>query len=480
MGNDGSGKTTIAKSVANMLRELGFRTKYKHEYDYAIIKGLFKIIGKERISKSRKEMIVEKKRSVVYQIWPILVWTDTLLQYLYYNVFRRDEIIILDRYAYDQYLSYAHLGNLTRFTKWLYLHFPKPEAAIVLAVAPQVAFERKKATHDYPLVFYKKQTEQYLNLAQQLSLNIVNTNEPLNITLSRIGELLFYNEKIRRKLFHKAIQNRVVISFMNRYKIKLPPEIIQNYEKRKKEFYNGILALKSVLDSSSVQDYALIKTRDEHDFVGNDIDVLVKPLDFSKLSDLILNKRPLNLIGANYDKNKDTGKMDIFMQGSLKLDLHAYVGWRNIEFLTYDQLQSFVQSETIFGIECKTLNEKANSFLILLTIFFEKGFMTRDEYTFLQSILRDTDQSDFDMLFELPGLFHSWIGGAIKNPPDEFPIFVPSSLLIRGYLDLLIHPRVGGTLSKRLRATMRDLSLMTFWRLRYRVNGRLPFEVPLY
>jgi thymidylate kinase len=161
------------------LTSLGFETIYKHEYEYAILGFLFKLVGRKKIEKSRNEMLVQKKRSVAYSLWPILVWFDLLLQYVYYRIFKRRAIILLDRYPYDQYMSFKYLGLLTKFTEWLYLHFPKPDMHLVLTVSPEIAYQRKKDTHSYSISFYKKQTGEYLKLAGMLGSSVVNTNDSM-------------------------------------------------------------------------------------------------------------------------------------------------------------------------------------------------------------------------------------------------------------------------------------------------------------
>ena len=96
------------------------------------------------IEKSQNKIRYQKKTSVIYTPWSILVWFDLLVQYVYYRIFKRRSVILLDRYPYDQYLSFKYLGILTKFTEWLYLHFPKPDMNLVLTVSPEIAYERKK------------------------------------------------------------------------------------------------------------------------------------------------------------------------------------------------------------------------------------------------------------------------------------------------------------------------------------------------
>src|SRR5215217_7472574 len=47
IGNDGSGKTTIAWQIHKFFTDLGFETIYKHEHEYVILRFLLKLLGRE-------------------------------------------------------------------------------------------------------------------------------------------------------------------------------------------------------------------------------------------------------------------------------------------------------------------------------------------------------------------------------------------------------------------------------------------------
>lgn len=253
MGNDGSGKTTIAKKVYKFFRELGFKTYYKHEYEYAIIKFLFKLTDKKKLKKLRREMIVEKKKAWKYYIWPFLVWFDVLFQYLYFRLFRRQAIIILDRYPYDHYLSFKYLGYLTKVSEWLYLHFPKPDVGIILWVEPRIAYERKKNTHNYPLSFYEKQTKAYLNLSKTLKLPLINTNKEVIKTfqevLKEFIKFVYYKGK-KDLLYNIVIKSKKVNEKVKKISI-IIPTFCRN-EKLKKCLYSLTKAVKSIKQNSEI------------------------------------------------------------------------------------------------------------------------------------------------------------------------------------------------------------------------------------
>lgn len=190
IGNDGSGKTTIAKKLVKFFNDLDYDVDYEHEYEYGILKFFLRILGKDRLSKSKLEFLDIKIKRKRYYVWPFLVWFDRFIQHYYYRLFKKKSIMILDRYAYDHYMSFRYSGYMIRVAKFLYLNFPKPDVCINLWVDPNVALERKKDTHMFKLEFYKSQTEEYSKLSQLLAIPRINTQKPIESTLEEIVRII--------------------------------------------------------------------------------------------------------------------------------------------------------------------------------------------------------------------------------------------------------------------------------------------------
>ncbi|RLB04100.1 MAG: hypothetical protein DRG83_05535, partial [Deltaproteobacteria bacterium] len=55
-GTDGTGKTTVAKALADLLKIAGLKVLYRHEYDYVILKYAFRLIGSRRLDAIRKKV----------------------------------------------------------------------------------------------------------------------------------------------------------------------------------------------------------------------------------------------------------------------------------------------------------------------------------------------------------------------------------------------------------------------------------------
>ena len=476
IGNDGSGKTTIAKETTNFFKELGFETLYKHEYEYTFISFLFKLMGKDELQKSRTEMLVERKKSLKYEIWPLLVWIDTYIGYLYFRLFKRGTMVILDRYAYDQYLSFRYLGNLRDFMDWLYLNFPRPDISIVLAANAETAYKRKKETHNYPLIFYKKQTEEYLSFARRLALPVIRTDEEIRKTISKVINTFISDRRISDRLIRHAFQNRIVFQMFKRYDIINTDQAFwKSHQNKIDKLVKTIELLKELLRNSGVEKYAIIKTLDDFDFVGNDVDVLISPSDFDRLYlEISANYNKYKIDRLNYNKIQDKGKMDVFAKDGLKIDVHAYVGWRNVMFFQFNEIEEFIKLKQVFGCECNSVDSKVNSILIALTHVYEKGYLTLDEYLFLQRHFDDAFLKNNFKKYSLLDDYTIWLKQFLICRPKKFPVFIPQSIILKSYVRLLSRP---GNKIWKVKALLRDVPLILIWKIRYQINRKLPYEV---
>jgi len=188
MGFDGTGKTTVIKPL---LRELGKlnEVEYHPGFDFVLVQYLKKaFLGKGE--KEAQEKFLKKgdrKKPFSFKIWPFLVFLDCLLSYLQFKLSKRGKVVIFDRYFYDFLISYEYLGYSNWLLRKLFLFLPKPDIAFVLDVAPKIAYERKKETHQDHLGFYEEQRERYLQLAEELEIKVVNTEKPLQETLEEVS-----------------------------------------------------------------------------------------------------------------------------------------------------------------------------------------------------------------------------------------------------------------------------------------------------
>ena len=168
--------------------------------------------------------------------------------------------------------------------------------------------------------------------------------------------------------------------------------------------------------------------------------------------------------------------MDIFPEGGMKLDIHSYIGWGNMIFVEFQDLVRFIENAKLFDIDCKVLSSQINGFVIAMHAF-EKGYLTLDEFLFLKknfdrqylyTVLPNISQSLDEFFVKLESM--------LENPPIEYPVFFPLPTFARCYLKLLRSNRG----IRKLHLFLRDFSRVIFWKYRYAVKRKLPFEVKLF
>jgi len=476
MGNDGSGKTTIAKELVKIFRDLGFEVVYKHEYQYTILRLFFKIIGMEKIESERKEMIVEKRKSWKYYLWPYLVWFDICFSYVYFKLFRRREIVILDRYLHDHYMSFKYLGHSTKLSEWLYMHSPKPDVCIVLWVKPKIAYLRKKSTHTYSISFYVEQTKSYLKLAKNLGIKAINTNKSVGESINEILKAI--PESKLNVVLKRGIQNKVLFSVMENYGItSCYPLLLDALQERKKKLKKTLSFIKEFFQKNGVSRYSIVKTLYSDKWIGNDVDILVSSEEFNKIVNKLKESVP-TYVNLN-QKFLEKGKVDIKLSLGLPIDLHSFIGWRNVAFISSDDIlkENYLvkREDGLFFV-----NERINSIILTLTHVFEKGFITMDEYNFLKKHFnQEFLQTNFPYVCLLLRDYIPWFKKTSKEKRRySYPLFIPIGIIIKSHLRLLLYSKNknNNVLWKSI-AFIRDIPYGIFWRIRYIIKNKLPYEV---
>jgi thymidylate kinase len=471
IGNDGSGKTTVAKELAGVFKDIGFDVVYKHEYDYAILKFLFRIGGKERIEKARQEMLVDRKKDWKFKIWPFLVWFDTFVQHVYYSLFKRNSMVILDRYPYDHYVSFGYLDALTTLSEWLYLHFPRPDLVIPLWVEPEIAFERKRVTHSYQLSFYETQTGKYLQLAEKLGIEAVNTNASLDTTIGKILDLTRGRGQMGVQIVRRAFQNKTYFETLAKSGSELA-SAAGRFEVRKQKFVQTIGTLKELFFDAGVSDFAIFKDYDDYRWIGNDVDVVIGKDDFERL---------LGWLGKAGDKwhgrgmewkaSKSHSKaVDIVFDGLLGLDVHAAIGWRGIDLMQFNEIERSRIAKVKFGIEYPAINPGLDALIYAFSHVFEKGFVTYLEFLIIKRHLKEFSQYSFSSNLE------PYLDFIRKLEYGGFPIFIPQKIIYKSFARIMRQNGVLKTCSRCLKI----IAIQLFWRSRYRTRRVLPFCVQDY
>lgn len=231
MGQDGTGKTTISQILERKLREKGKNVQLKRGFDYFIL-HFFIGSSSSRVESTRDQFFRKSgKLKVAFLLWPYLVWVDFILQKMFLELFKRDSIILFDRYVGDSLTGWEYFGYSSRIIRWLYLNFPKTFQCFVLDVPPEIGVQRKEFENisdddietlekqlrfvnyinpkvgnisedvkkEVLLRFYTVQRKRYWCLSNRFCARLIDTSKPIEEVIITICEEIEKYEKSKNK-----------------------------------------------------------------------------------------------------------------------------------------------------------------------------------------------------------------------------------------------------------------------------------------
>jgi thymidylate kinase len=211
MGNDGTGKTSLANQLEVELSKKGYVVKYYNTFEHFLLKYLISIIFKFKTAisikaKPKVNNIHSVNSTLFLKCWTYVVYFDCVVFYLYL-IFRKKRINILDRYFYDFLISYEELNCTSKLTAKLFLTLPKPEIIYILKVDPQSAYERNKCKKDswrFDIEYFNKMNAKYVRMAKTKQIKVINTKESIDTLTSNLKD-----EIIQRYMFYNRFNNKV-------------------------------------------------------------------------------------------------------------------------------------------------------------------------------------------------------------------------------------------------------------------------------
>lgn len=149
MGVDGSGKTTIAKSLCESLSNAGITCKYIYCGWRGFESWLFKPFAVPTKNAMIKRGTGAAEVDSAYRKIPFfdcLTWLDYFARVcpLLLASALTNTVLILDRYIYDVILGLHEEGSWShRIVVWLLKLFPQPTVVFYIKVRPELAYTRK-------------------------------------------------------------------------------------------------------------------------------------------------------------------------------------------------------------------------------------------------------------------------------------------------------------------------------------------------
>lgn len=206
LGVDGSGKSTVAKHLAQYLRAEN-RTVYcvwatlRPVLLWPIIKvAKFLLVRKHnKFDNYSEHMRVKKEgvRRLSFLLKPLfyLSFVDYYPQYLWkiVRMGAKSDDLICDRYYIDMLMERAIMHGVRpeRFPDWIQRYgrfFRTPDLVLYLRTSPEVAIKRKT---DIPSEEYlQERTHYYDSVTELLHAHIIDGNQPLSVVLNRVQECI--------------------------------------------------------------------------------------------------------------------------------------------------------------------------------------------------------------------------------------------------------------------------------------------------
>ncbi|RQW81149.1 MAG: hypothetical protein EHM14_02035 [Methanothrix sp.] len=194
IGIDGSGKTTMAKEIADLLKERGVSAQYVYaRFQLILTKPVVflankiflrdkKIRTEYSIRTNDKKTLIKKNRKLA-TVYRFLLLTDYLLQ-LAIKIklpLLTGKTIVCDRYVYDTVLTdFAIDMGLSKdeclqLINKCFRFVPKPSVVFLVDASEEVAYKRK---NDIPSIDYLKDRRSlYLGIADACGIIVLNGNQ---------------------------------------------------------------------------------------------------------------------------------------------------------------------------------------------------------------------------------------------------------------------------------------------------------------
>lgn len=199
-GLDGSGKSTQIENLRQFAESRGLTTKLLAFWDDVVVLSRYREGFVHKVYKSEKG-IGAPGRPVQRRDKNIRKWYLSLIRHGLYlldavnlvrvvGAARRSgaDIVILDRYIYDEFANLPLSNILTKiFIRMVSGFVPTPDVAYLLDVAPEIARGRKP---EYPVEFLHLCRQAYFGLALMLGNMIVIPPLPLRETEREVENTL--------------------------------------------------------------------------------------------------------------------------------------------------------------------------------------------------------------------------------------------------------------------------------------------------
>ncbi len=170
-GIDGSGKTTVARLLAQRLTAHGVATSLQLNRSLGPVRDILDTLAREDGYRDRFDMFGSSNAQFMGALlkWRELLDLAPLLD-------QKDHVVVVDRYIYTHLaLAVAHDTENTTLLRRLFSVFPVPDIVLFMDVAPRVAAERvfQRGRDTNSLDFLTRLRDGYLSLPEMQEFQVL-------------------------------------------------------------------------------------------------------------------------------------------------------------------------------------------------------------------------------------------------------------------------------------------------------------------
>lgn len=210
-GPSGAGKSTL---IAELLKTDIFKNKkvvVKEEDDFFVINIAKRVLGENIFTKYKDEWYFQKKHEgISYKVfkgvskicYPLVVYLEFLLFYIYYEILFRDKLLITDRFVYDSEVSFRTLMNINGLVfTYLYDCFPRTYHSFLIMIdLDNAAVKRNKnnrpGANTSTKGFHENVLKLYEKIGAKHKLLVIDNNRNLKKSIEEIKSHIINKEKL--------------------------------------------------------------------------------------------------------------------------------------------------------------------------------------------------------------------------------------------------------------------------------------------
>lgn len=210
-GTSGAGKSKIIAEIKKGKIFSGKKVVIKEEDSFITIRLLKFILGENIFSRYKEEKFFRRQYNGIlyrlfsvfsYTFYPVCVYVEYLIEYIWYQMVLKDTILLADRFMYDYEVTFKNVVGIdNRFSRWLFNRAPRPYLSFLIDINLTLALLKRnknnipgkitanKAFHQSVILHYRK-------IAKEHSLLAVDNNGNLDDAVKSICGYITNKKKL--------------------------------------------------------------------------------------------------------------------------------------------------------------------------------------------------------------------------------------------------------------------------------------------